>query len=698
MRRQVWFAASLSVLLVWAGWAEAKNDGHKKVLMNFGPGFDVRSVDCSDCSVSLGTDRMLHVRLGHSKPWPGVTLKAPGGRWDLSRYQYVLVNVANLDVKPVTVYCRVDNPGADGVKNCVTGHIRLEPGKSGILWVQIFPSRWRLSAPLELIGMRGYPVHAGKIDTSNVTQMIIFLNRPKQDHALAIGPIHATGRVQLLDTRSFLPFIDEFGQFRHSDWPGKTHSVQQLVADAREELKQLNAYSGPPGRDKYGGWKDGPKLSATGHFYVRKFRGKWWLVDPEGHLFWSHGVDCVRSANPTPITDREHYFQNLPESNSPFAQFYGTGSWAPHGYYKDHSPYKTYDFSQANLWRKYGSSWKKAFAEVTQRRLRSWGFNTIGNWSDSEICLMRRTPYVATVSFSSRPIEGSEGYWGKFFDVFDPSFRQALRKRLAAEKNTTAEDPWCLGYFVHNELAWGDEVSLAIAALRSPAEQPAKQLFIADLKAKYHTIDKINTAWATDYTSWEQMLQARQVPDKRKAWEDLMAFYTKIAETYFRIIREELKAIAPNKLYLGCRFAWANDRAIRAAAKFCDVISFNRYSYSVEDLKLPQGVDKPVIIGEFHFGALDRGLFHTGLRRAEDQQDRAEKYKSYVLGALANRFIVGTHWFQYKDQPTTGRGDGENYQIGFIDICDKPYPEIVDAARQVGYNLYKLRLGGEASR
>jgi len=698
MRRQVWFAASLSVLLVWAGWAEAKNDGHKKVLMNFGPGFDVRSVDCSDCSVSLGTDRMLHVRLGHSKPWPGVTLKAPGGRWDLSRYQYVLVNVANLDVKPVTVYCRVDNPGADGVKNCVTGHIRLEPGKSGILWVQIFPSRWRLSAPLELIGMRGYPVHAGKIDTSNVTQMIIFLNRPKQDHALAIGPIHAAGRVQLLDTRSFLPFIDEFGQFRHSDWPGKTHSVQQLVADAREELKQLNAYSGPPGRDKYGGWKDGPKLSATGHFYVRKFRGKWWLVDPEGHLFWSHGVDCVRSANPTPITDREHYFQNLPESNSPFAQFYGTGSWAPHGYYKDHSPYKTYDFSQANLWRKYGSSWKKAFAEVTQRRLRSWGFNTIGNWSDSEICLMRRTPYVATVSFSSRPIEGSEGYWGKFFDVFDPSFRQALRKRLAAEKNTTAEDPWCLGYFVHNELAWGDEVSLAIAALRSPAEQPAKQLFIADLKAKYHTIDKINTAWATDYTSWEQMLQARQVPDKRKAWEDLMAFYTKIAETYFRIIREELKAIAPNKLYLGCRFAWANDRAIRAAAKFCDVISFNRYSYSVEDLKLPQGVDKPVIIGEFHFGALDRGLFHTGLRRAEDQQDRAEKYKSYVLGALANRFIVGTHWFQYKDQPTTGRGDGENYQIGFIDICDKPYPEIVDAARQVGYNLYKLRLGGEASR
>jgi hypothetical protein len=100
----------------------------------------------------------------------------------------------------------------------------------------------------------------------------------------------------------------------------------------------------------------------------------------------------------------------------------------------------------------------------------------------------------------------------------------------------------------------------------------------------------------------------------------------------------------------------------------------------------------PMIIGEFHFGALDRGMFHTGLRKTTDQQDRADKYKSYVQGALHNPYIVGTHWFQYKDQATTGRGDGENYQIGFIDICDKPYPEIVKASREVGYDLYEYRL------
>jgi len=195
--------------------------------------------------------------------------------------------------------------------------------------------------------------------------------------------------------------------------------------------------------------------------------------------------------------------------------------------------------------------------------------------------------------------------------------------------------------------------------------------------------------------TWQALLEERQVPDKKKAWADLTAFYRKTAEAYFRSIRDELKQVAPNQLYLGCRFAWVNDRAARAAMKFCDVVSYNRYSYSVEQHRLPNGIDMPTIIGEFHFGALDRGMFHTGLKRTTDQQDRADKYGSYVRGALRNPQIVGTHWFQYKDQATTGRGDGENYQIGFIDICDKPYPEIVRAAREVGYSLYEYRLEGE---
>ena len=88
-------------------------------------------------------------------------------------------------------------------------------------------------------------------------------------------------------------------------------------------------------------------------------------------------------------------------------------------------------------------------------------------------------------------------------------------------------------------------------------------------------------------------------------------------------------------------------------------------------------------------------MFHPGLRAARDQAHRGELYSAYVRSALQHRLIVGTHWFQYGDQSTTGRGDGENYNIGFIDIADVPYPAMVGAAREMGAQMYTLRSSTE---
>ncbi|MBN1505371.1 MAG: hypothetical protein JW955_00920 [Sedimentisphaerales bacterium] len=663
-----------------------------RTLFAFQPGFDARAVETSDAKTMVTDAGALRVETGHKAQWPGVTLKAPQGRWDLSAYEYISLDAANRGSSKVTVHCRVDNPGADGTNHCVTDQVSVDPGTSGTLKVRIFPVPWRLDEPLELVAMRANPVHQGKIDTANVTQLVIFVSQPKEDYVFEIDDVRAGGQVQVVDASTFLPFIDDLGQSAHRDWPGKTHSVEELVAHGKAEEMDLQAHPRPQSWDKYGGWIGGPKLRGTGFFRVEKYRGKWWLIDPTGRLFWSHGIDCVRGGNSTPITGRERYFRNLPAQDSPFARFYATANWAPVGYYKDHLPYRTYDLGRANLLRKYGEDFEEAFADVTHRRFESWGINTIANWSDEQIYLMRRTPYVGTISFEAKKLEGSEGYWGKFYDVFDPSFEARLRERLEREKGQIADDPWCIGYFVHNELSWGDDISLAVATLVSPPDQTAKRVFVNDLKAKYDAIEELNAVWGTHHESWDALLRSQQAPDKTRAREDLEAFYTKTAETYFGTIRRELKKVAPSQLYMGCRFAWVSDRAARAAIKFCDVISYNRYNYSVEDLRLPDGADLPVIIGEFHFGALDRGMFHTGLRSTDNQQDRADKYAAYVRGALRNRHIIGTHWFQYQDQPTTGRGDGENYQIGFIDICDRPYPEIVQAAREIGRSMYDYRI------
>ena len=59
--------------------------------------------------------------------------------------------------------------------------------------------------------------------------------------------------------------------------------------------------------------------------------------------------------------------------------------------------------------------------------------------------------------------------------------------------------------------------------------------------------------------------------------------------------------------------------------------------------------------------------------------------------ALQHPLMVGAHWFQYSDQPLTGRGDGENYRIGFVDITDTPYLEMIQAARAVAAKMYEIR-------
>ena len=259
---------------------------------------------------------------------------------------------------------------------------------------------------------------------------------------------------------------------------------------------------------------------------------------------------------------------------------------------------------------------------------------------------------------------------------------------------STADDPWCIGYFVDNELSWGkDDRDLARAALLSPATQPAKLAFRAWLEQKYATPEALNTAWGTAFASWDAFLAATNKPAEKACGTDLEAFHTQIAERYFRVIRDAVKAAAPDKLYLGCRIAWGAPSVYRASAKYCDVVSVNIYSRKANK-DLPDGSeDKPMINGEFHFGALDRGMFHTGLVPTGSQEERAACYVAFLESCLAHPRYVGTHWFQWRDQALTGRGDGENYQIGFLTVTDQPHPELVEAARQVGASMYRTRYG-----
>ena len=58
--------------------------------------------------------------------------------------------------------------------------------------------------------------------------------------------------------------------------------------------------------------------------------------------------------------------------------------------------------------------------------------------------------------------------------------------------------------------------------------------------------------------------------------------------------------------------------------------------------------------------------------------------------------FVGAHWFTWRDEPVLGRNDGENYNIGFVDAMDRPYPELVEGVKATMRRLFDVHAGKAA--
>ena len=673
------------------------------------------NIQTQGAAVTPGKDGWLEVRTRKEPGRVGLKVKISPDSRNLENYAEIAVPVRNLGISNLPLILRVDDDSTETLPTVQTRkgilQVLISPGPEPMWLVVSLGSKG--PSPLEgrFVSMVGQPtdfVRRGGINGAKVTAISIFTPDPEAEHAFAVGPITARAAPTPFrdwpDGRVF-PLVDEFGQFAHRDWPSKIHSASDFIESRKLEEVDLAAHARPSDWNRYGGWAGGPKLRATGYFQVQQLNGAWWMVDPEGRLFWSHGVVRVGTRirvgsvyHGTPLLDREGYFR-LPARESPLAAFYDHEPQSTRRYYVGKDNHPVYDFLEANLFRKYGQDWASEYALQAQRRLASWGLNTIANSSDPGIYSKRQTPYTAIVysaplGRSEFRLQGSAGNWGKLPDPFDPGWRQLMDRTLRTELKESLDDPWCLGFFVDNELHWGDAAYLAEATLSSPSAQWAKQVMIADLRKKYREVQKLNAAWGTAFATWEALLAATTPPDNKRpaVRADLDAFSEQYLIAYFRGCREAIKAAAPNHLYLGCRFAGSgNALVMRTAAQYCDIVSINRYAPGVADLRLPAGLDRPILIGEFHFAALDSPLQPAGLVLVANHRDRGRAYATYVTSALQNPAVIGTHWFQYYDQPTTGRFDGENYQTGLLDICDTPYAETIAACRQMGNTLYRVR-------
>jgi len=547
-------------------------------------------------------------------------------------------------------------------------------------------------------------------------------------------------RVEAADLSKLAPLVDEYGQCTYADWPEKVRSDGDLRRSLEAERRWLADNPRPDHFDKFGGYTRAWRAEATGCYRVEKRQGYWWLITPEGHPCFYLGVCSAPGLSwpATPVSGREFIFKWLPPREGVWASAWGRNAWDP----SEDTDYVS--FIATNLIRKFGEKdWVENGLDLTKRRLAAWGFSGVGKWGG-----IVGLPYLPVLSRAGVP--GLAGH----ADVFDPAVRAAFEYSLRKQIEPRVKDPWVVGWSVGNE--WDETIKLSEIQeiLRSKDAPPAKRALIDYALDTLYGGDsaRLGSAWgiaSRDRGAARPAVPAPSVsplastrPEPRLALggasrrrpenldrdalyysqatptpqdaERLRQFY---ADRYYDFIYRTVKRIDPNHLYLGFWITpdwalepWDADAYWRIAARYCDVIGYDRYALQFAEerwLARLASTDKPVLCGEFSFPPTYAGMRAFGVYgvHVRDEAEAGRRYREWVKEAAENPYCVGLSWFEYRDQPITGRGPGrgeavhygEHYAFGLTDMTDRPKYALVERIRRANLCAPLWRLAAAAA-
>jgi hypothetical protein len=475
------------------------------------------------------------------------------------------------------------------------------------------------------------------------------------------------------------PIVDKLGQWKDKEWSGKLKGEEDMIARNKALENELKM---PADWSRYGGWTE-KRFAATGFFRTHHDGNRWWLVDPEGYAFLSTGVDCISHASSGPVNGIEDLFDWLPEPGDPvFGEALNTNRNR-----------QSMDFYITNLIRLYGEEWKGKWTSTTEGLMRKFRFNTVGNWSSLEFARESKIPYVLQLnSFPSTEVL----LYRDFPDVFSTEY-QTNSVKFAGQLTTYKNDPYMVGYFLRNEPQWAFGYhNLAYEMFATNQQSVTKDEFIKWVSARYNQdITAFNNAWELDLKGFDNLksMTFKEYPSAT-ADKDFYEFSTIMVKMYVDIPCDEVGKVDNNHLNLGMRYAWLSSDLLYKAGERFDIFSINGYGINpppTEEIARISG--KPIMIGEFHHGAVDRALPATGIIGVLSQEDRAAAYRNYIEQGFARPELVGMHYFQWVDQPYYGRFDGENYNIGVVTSANLPYPELTEAMTLTNERIYKVASG-----
>ncbi|ANE47087.1 hypothetical protein SY83_13365 [Paenibacillus swuensis] len=468
--------------------------------------------------------------------------------------------------------------------------------------------------------------------------------------------------------------------------------------------------------DNYGGIRTGGTIDTPGgYFRTKMVDGKLWLVTPDGNRYFYKAMTTAMPYSYVPISKTD----NIP------ATWNTAGELKPA--YVTEGNLDRYSPVIANYIRRYGeTNWESQWYTNTYNRLKSWGFNAIGDWSARSVMkfqtLAPGMPYVRTIRLGDSPVPKiGSSMPQQIPDPFDPLLPQWIKNVIdgyIAENPGQVTDPNLIAYVVGNEMlidGWADSKPYLVIAdiLSAPAARLAKQDMVDWLKNRYNdNFTAFNAEWQiANVASFDDVLNTRIYgfdPDIKSATAkgDMKAYIQRFANQLFGVVTDAIKDKDPNHMIWGSRFVvWPEDFVVESAAQYFDVLAFDMYSYSTyrdrfdhfRNLIEATHPDVGFIISEFGMEDMSLPFYITAttyndmrlFAPLETKEKLGATYAGFVESLADAPYFVGFSYFKY--YPTDGM------QTSLIQVSDRFDPEIVNPVKNANNRLEAIHDGSITS-
>src|SRR2546430_8723669 len=255
-------------------------------------------------------------------------------------------------------------------------------------------------------------------------------------------------------------------------------------------------------------------VRASPPFSIQQEGESAWLVRPNGERFFALGVCCVNRG-----ASRQEFDPANP----------GYAAWQ--------------HYADSNLW-----------AEATLKRLKAWGFTTVGGWSDFQAL---RHCGAADLAFAPVLQIGSTA-GAPWWDMWDPKIIDRMDQVAREQILLLRDDPRLIGYYSDNEIGWWNAILFKMTLDQAPTSGQRQRL-----------IELLRQTYQND---WSELLRDFEPAPGVENWQELdrhgmlflrpdgngirveRRFLTLMAERYYSLVHDIIRKYDQRALILGDRF------------------------------------------------------------------------------------------------------------------------------------------------